>query len=97
MSAVIKSLPVSALSAEVDKLGALNASLKKLSEEADVIKAKLKLAGVPVVEGEKYKAVVSAKEVEKIDSEKVKAFYKSIGKKLPKKSSFVISVSLYDL
>lgn len=50
----------------VDKLAAVNAQIAALQDEAADLKAKIILSGFPVIETEKYKAVVSMVEETKV-------------------------------
>lgn len=96
MSAVVKQF-VGSLSKQVDELGSLNAQIRQLEKRAAEIKGNLLIAGVPVVEGRMYKAVISVAERNSIDAEAVKSHYEAIGVPVPMKSALVSKVSLYDL
>ena len=96
MSAVVK-LSDAALSANVDRLGVLNAEIADLKKKADAIKDKLIASGESEVFGKAYKAVIVAKSSVKLDSKKAKALLSA--KQIADCSKLIdsISVSLYDI
>lgn len=81
----------------IDKLGKLNAKIAALQAEADVIKTELKEQGPGTYMGKKYRAVVSERISERIDTRAVKALLSPSA--LATVTHVVIStnLSLYDL
>jgi hypothetical protein len=95
-NAVIK-ISDAALSANVDKLGGINAELAALKKKADAIKDKLLASGYSEICGKSYKAVISVKDGVKLNSKLVKATLSPAQIKacsLPYSST---TVTLYDL
>lgn len=85
------------LIAMVNELGAMNAKLNKLSKRAEAIKACLKLSGLELLDGKKYRAVISHKTRALLDGDKVKGWVGSEIYQTLLKDSRSTSVSLYDL
>ena len=97
MTAVVKSISAAALARNVDKLGALNAQIAALVEQADGIKADLKAIGVGEYYGKTFKAVVSKRESSRLEAAKVKALLSPAQLIACTVASTSTAVSLYDL
>lgn len=95
--AAVRSLSAAALVRNIDKLGALNAEIARLSKEADGIKSMLKDLGKGEYTGKTFKAVVSEREACRLDSAKVKALLSATDLMKVTSVSKSLAVSLYDL
>ncbi len=96
-TATVTKISDAALSANVDKLGALNAEVAALKKKVDAIKDKLLASGYGEICGKSYKAVISVKDGVKLNSKLVKAKLSPAdiaACSLPFKST---TVTLYDL
>lgn len=60
------------LAVKVNKLAKLNATIRRLSLEADDIKEALKASGFDVVEGTQHRAVMTVREVAALDGQAVR-------------------------
>lgn len=93
--AVIKNFEV------VDKLAAVNAEIARLTDEAADLKAKIIMYGFPVIETEKYKAVVSMIEPTKVVDYKAVCTALKVSPELlakfSKEKAGYARVALYDL
>jgi regulator of replication initiation timing len=81
----------------VDQLGALNAQISALNQQAEAIKKILRDSGAGEYRGEVFRAVVSERSASRIDSDKVRNLLSE--EQLAEVISEVrsTSVSLYDL
>lgn len=82
---------------DIETLAALNAEIAELNGKAELIKSKLKAAGPGAYEGGKFKAVVSERTSERLDSAMVRKLLAPAALELATKRSTSLSVSLYDL
>jgi len=96
MSAVVK-FSERALSAKVDKLGALNAEIAALKKVADKLKDELKESGEAEIFGRSFKAVVSIKSSVKLDVAIAKSFLSVAEIAAASKVVDSVSISLFDL
>lgn len=85
----------------VDKLAAINAQIAALQDEATDLKAKIILSGFPVIETEKYKAVVSlVDETQVVDYKALALAFKpspDMVARFKKTKAGYAKVSIYDL
>lgn len=96
-TAAVRSLSAAALARNIDKLGALNAEIARLSKEADAIKLALKALGKGEYPGKVFKAVVSDRTACRLDSAKVKALLSATDLMKVTSVTSSLAVSLYDL
>lgn len=82
---------------DIEKLAELNADIAELTKKAEAIKVKLKAAGPGTYEGGWFKAVVSERISERLDSSMVRKLLAPAAIELATKRSTSLSVSLYDL
>ena len=85
------------LSKKVDELGALNAQISLLARKADALKAELKASGYEEIFGQSYRAVISERISDRLDSEAVRKLLTPEQVRFCAKQSESVSLSLYDL
>jgi len=95
-TATIEQIKPAALARKVDQLGDLNAQIADLTHKAASIKDALIKSGLPEVEGKKYRAVISHKEVKRLDAAKARTFLSPQQLRACTKIGETTSVSVYD-
>ncbi len=86
-----------ALSASVDRLGALNAQISVLEKQAKDVKAKLVASGECEIVGKVFKCIISPRESVRLDSKLVKSLLSIDQIAACSRMSFSVNVSLFDL
>lgn len=88
---------VSSLCATVDALGAINAQIATLTSQANAYRKTLKASGYDIVEGETFKAVITAKTSARLDTSLVRGLLSPAQIDECTVESTSTSISLYDL
>ena len=96
-TATVTRLSERALADNVDRLGDINAEISRLKDRADEIKDKLIAAGAGEIEGKHYRAVISPREVTRLDTKIVRSFLTPAEIIAASKTSSTVTVTLYDL
>ena len=96
-TATVTRLSDRALADNVDRLGAINAEIARLKARADEIKDKLIAAGTGEIEGKHYRAVISPREVTRLDTKIVRSFLTPAEIIAASKTTSSVNVTLYDL